>query len=78
MESYDYIIIGSGFGGSVSAMRLAQKGYSVAVIESGKSYKTEELPKTNWHSTKFIWLPWIKCFGILRVILTGLSCTGLD
>ena len=47
---FDYIIIGSGFGGSVSALRLAEKGYKVAVLEQGKRYKTEDLPKTNGYA----------------------------
>jgi len=44
---YDYIVIGSGFGGSVSAMRLAEKGYSVLVLEKGKRYRTEDFPERN-------------------------------
>lgn len=44
---YDFIVIGSGFGGSVSAMRLSQKGYRVAVIEAGKRFRSEDFPKTN-------------------------------
>jgi cholesterol oxidase len=47
-ESYDYVIIGSGFGGSVSALRLAEKGYSVLVIEKGKKFDNTDFPKTNW------------------------------
>ena len=58
MKIYDYIIIGSGFGGSVSAMRLAEKGYSVLVIEKGKHYRNEDFPKTNWNFKKFFWAPW--------------------
>ena len=46
---YDYVIIGSGFGGSVSALRLAQKGYKVLVIEKGKWFAPEDFPKTNWN-----------------------------
>jgi len=44
---YDYIVVGSGFGGSVSALRLAEKGYKVAVLEKGKRWNTEDFPKTN-------------------------------
>ena len=51
---YDYIIVGSGFGGSVSAMRLSQKGYKVAVIESGKRWKSEDFPKTSFSLAKYI------------------------
>jgi cholesterol oxidase len=63
---YDYIIIGSGFGGSVSAMRLAEKGYSVLVLERGKRYEDHDFPKTNWNIWKFLWLPALRCFGIMH------------
>ncbi|MCC5814978.1 MAG: GMC family oxidoreductase [Leptospira sp.] len=66
---FDYIIIGSGFGGSVSAMRLAQKGYTVAVFESGKRWKSEDFPKTNWSISKYLWMPKIFCYGIQRINL---------
>ena len=55
---YDYIIIGSGFGGSVSALRLAEKGYNVLVIEKGKWFnEAKDFPKTNWNLRKWLWLP---------------------
>jgi cholesterol oxidase len=66
---YDYIIIGSGFGGSVSAMRLSQKGYKVAVIESGKRWESEDHPKTNFSLRKYLWLPKLFCYGIQRINL---------
>ncbi len=66
-ESYDFIIIGSGFGGSVSAMRLAQKGYRVLVLERGKRYRAQDFPKTNWNIGKFLWLPTLRCFGIMGI-----------
>ena len=66
---YDYIIIGSGFGGSVSALRLAEKGYKVAVVEQGKRYKTEDLPKTNWNFRKYLWFPKLYFFGIQAMTL---------
>ena len=61
---YDYVIIGSGFGGSVSAMRLAEKGYSVLVLERGKRFEDLDFPKTNWNIKKSIWLPFLHCFGL--------------
>lgn len=60
---YDVIVIGSGFGGSVSALRLAEKGYKVAVLEKGKRWNTEDFPKTNWNIQKNLWLPAIGCYG---------------
>jgi cholesterol oxidase len=66
---YDFIIIGSGFGGSVSAMRLAEKGYSVAVLEMGKRYRTEDFPKTNWNVRKFLWMPKLFLYGIQQLTL---------
>jgi len=67
--TYDYIVIGSGFGGSVAALRLAEKGYSVCVIESGKRWRAEDFPKTNWRFWKFLWAPALHCHGIQRVHL---------
>jgi cholesterol oxidase len=80
---YDYIVIGSGFGGSVSAMRLSEKGYNVLVIEKGKKYEQKDFPKTNWSINKFFWFPIIKCFGIQQLsffknvfILSGVGVGG--
>lgn len=66
-QVYDYIVIGSGFGGSVSAMRLAEKGYSVLVLEKGKRWKTTDFPTTNWNIKKYLWLPLAKCFGFQKL-----------
>ena len=60
---YDYVIIGSGFGGSVSAWRLTEKGYSVLVIERGKRWSAESFPKTNWNVFDYLWMPALRCFG---------------
>lgn len=60
---YDFIIIGSGFGGSVSALRLAQKGYKVAVLEKGKRWQNKDFPKTNWNLKKYLWFPQIGYYG---------------
>jgi cholesterol oxidase len=64
---YDFVIIGSGFGGSVSAMRLTEKGYSVLVLEKGKRFRDQDFPKTNWHFWKYLWLPAFRLHGILQI-----------
>ena len=67
MKTYDYIIIGSGFGGSVSAMRLTEKGYSVLVIERGKRFRDADFPKTNWNLPKYLWLPKLRLHGFFEM-----------
>jgi cholesterol oxidase len=62
-HDFDYIVIGSGFGGSVSALRLAEKGYRVGVLEKGKEWKTKDFPKTNWNIKKSLWVPGLGCYG---------------
>lgn len=65
--TFDYVIVGSGFGGSVSAMRLTEKGYNVLVLERGKRFRDQDFAKSTWHVRKYIWLPILKCFGILQI-----------
>jgi cholesterol oxidase len=65
--AYDYVVIGSGFGGSVSAMRLTEKGYSVLVLERGKRYQDQEFAKSNWNVFRYLWAPTLRCFGILQI-----------
>ncbi len=65
--SHDFIIIGSGFGGSVAALRLAEKGYDVLVLERGKRYTAENFPKTNWNVRKFLWMPSLRFFGFMGI-----------
>ena len=60
----DFAIIGSGFGGSVCAMRLVEKGYSVLVLERGKRYRDQDFPRTDWGVHKLLWLPPLRWFGI--------------
>jgi cholesterol oxidase len=67
---YDYIIIGSGFGGSVSAMRLTEKGYSVLVIEKGRRFADSDFAKSNWAFWKYLWMPAVRAHGILQITLT--------
>ena len=68
-QVYDFVIIGSGFGGSVSAMRLTEKGYRVLVLERGKRFRDQDFPKTNWNIWKYLWLPALRCFGIMQFSL---------
>ncbi len=65
----DFAIIGSGFGGSVTAMRLAQKGYTVAIIEEGKRWNAADFPESNWNLPKYAWIPEMKFYGIQRISL---------
>jgi len=67
LACYDYVIIGSGFGGSVSALRLVEKGYSVLVLERGKRYRDQDFPKTNWNLRKWLWFPPLRFFGIFEM-----------
>ena len=62
-QTYDYIVIGSGFGGSVSAMRLTEKGYSVLVLEKGKRFEDKDFAKSNWQFWKYLWLPALRAHG---------------
>ena len=82
-DTFDYIVIGSGFGGSVSAMRLSEKGYKVLVIEKGKRWRNEDYPKSNWNMAKYLWMPLVKCFGIQKLtffkqvfIISGVGVGG--
>ncbi|MFT4537143.1 MAG: cholesterol oxidase [Saprospiraceae bacterium] len=78
---YDYIIVGSGFGGSVSALRLSEKGYKVLVVEKGKWFEAKDFPKTNWNFRKWLWLPSLRFFGIMKLTVfrhvAVLSGTGV-
>jgi len=66
---YDFAVIGSGFGGSVAALRLSQKGYSVLLIEEGRRWTPEELPTSTWDNRNYWWKPLLGWFGIQRLEL---------
>jgi cholesterol oxidase len=79
----DFIVIGSGFGGSVASLRLAEKGYSVILFEKGRRYTAKDFPKTNWNLRKYLWIPALRCFGFQRLsffkqasILSGVGVGG--
>ncbi len=85
MASYDYdvLVVGSGFGGSVTALRLTEKGYRVGVIEAGRRFDTDTLPKTSWDLRRFLWAPKLGLRGIQRItplkdiaILSGAGVGG--
>jgi cholesterol oxidase len=64
---YDVVIVGSGFGGSVSALRLTEKGYRVGVIEAGRRFTEKTFPKTSWRLPSFLWAPRLGCTGLQRI-----------
>lgn len=66
---YDVLIVGSGFGGSVTALRLVEKGYKVGVLEAGRRYADSDFAKTSWDLKRFLWAPALGCYGIQRVHL---------
>ncbi|MCX5531800.1 GMC family oxidoreductase [Streptomyces sp. NBC_00006] len=68
---YDVLVIGSGFGGSVSALRLAEKGYKVGVLEAGRRFTPDTLPKNSWDLKNYLWAPKLGMYGIQRIHLLG-------
>jgi len=69
VADYDVLIIGSGFGGSVSALRLTEKGYRVGVLEAGRRFEDQDMAKTSWDLRKFLWMPKLGMYGIQRIHL---------
>ncbi|MEU8585501.1 GMC family oxidoreductase [Streptomyces sp. NPDC048664] len=68
---YDVIVVGSGFGGSVSALRLTEKGYRVGVLEAGRRFTRDSLPKNSWDLKNYLWAPRLGMYGIQRIHLLG-------
>jgi cholesterol oxidase len=82
-EHYDVVVVGSGFGGSVTALRLTEKGYRVAVLEAGRRFDESSYPKTSWQVRSFFWAPKLGCYGLQRIsflkdvmILSGAGVGG--
>ncbi len=69
LRDFDVLVIGSGFGGSVAALRLVEKGYRVGVLEAGRRFEDADFPKTSWDLRRFIWAPKLKMYGIQRIHL---------
>lgn len=68
---YDVLVVGSGFGGAVSALRLTEKGYRVGVLEAGRRFSPGTLPKNSWDIKNYLWAPALGLYGIQRVHLLG-------
>ncbi|MGW0756827.1 GMC oxidoreductase [Streptomyces sp. NPDC002814] len=68
---YDVIVVGSGFGGSVTALRLTEKGYRVGVLEAGRRFTRETFPKNSWDLKNYLWAPRLRMFGLQRIHLLG-------
>ncbi|MSX44552.1 MAG: FAD-dependent oxidoreductase, partial [Actinobacteria bacterium] len=66
-RDFDVVVIGSGFGGSVAALRLSEKGYQVAVLEAGRRFTDNDFPKTSWRISKFLYAPRLGLRGIQRI-----------
>lgn len=80
---YDVLVIGSGFGGSVTALRLSEKGYRVGVLEAGRRFRDEDFAKNSWHVRDYLFKPSVGCYGIQRidvlsdaVVLSGAGVGG--
>jgi cholesterol oxidase len=80
---YDYIVVGSGFGGSVSGLRLTEKGYRVLMLEKGRELTAEDFPKTNWNLRRWLWMPSLGWRGLFKMtfmrhvtVLSGVGVGG--
>jgi cholesterol oxidase len=80
-ERWDFVVVGSGFGGSVSALRLVEKGYKVLVLEQGRRLEAADFPKSNWNLKRWLWMPGVGFRGLFRMTflrhVTALSGVGV-
>src|SRR5436305_6527951 len=79
----DFLVIGSGFGGSVSGLRLVEKGYKVVMLEKGRRFAQADFPKSNWDVRRWLWAPALGCYGIFKMtflrhvtVLSGVGVGG--
>ena len=79
----DFLVVGSGFGGSVSGLRLVEKGYRVVMLEKGRRFAQADFPKTNWNVRRWLWAPALGCYGIFKMtflkhvtVLSGVGVGG--
>ncbi|MFH8678240.1 GMC oxidoreductase [Streptomyces lydicus] len=70
-HDYDVLVVGSGFGGAVTALRLTEKGYRVGVLEAGRRFTRASLPKNSWDLKNYLWAPALGLYGIQRIHLLG-------
>ena len=68
-HDFDWLVVGSGFGGSVAALRLAERGYRVGVLEAGRRVRPEDFPKSAWDLRRYFWAPKLGCRGVMRMTL---------
>lgn len=66
-HDYDWLVIGSGFGGSVAALRLAEKGYRVAMLECGRRFEDEDFAESTWNLRRYLWMPKLGLRGVMRM-----------
>ncbi|MEM1452414.1 MAG: FAD-dependent oxidoreductase [Planctomycetota bacterium] len=82
-DAYDFVVVGSGFGGSVAALRLTQKGYRVLLLEKGRRLREEDFPRSNWNLRRWMWIPWLGFRGLFKMtflrhvtVLSGVGVGG--
>src|SRR5260370_2618909 len=82
-KDWDYVVIGSGFGGSVCGLRLVEKGYRVLMLEKGRRLGAKDFPETNWDLKRWLWMPALGFRGLFKMtflrhvtVLSGVGVGG--